>query len=183
MVDVNLIPKGYKKKKLEISTIFSKTGGVILVLIVLSLLLYGGLLIYKGKLNKNLDNVRSEIELLNQKRNPELENAIINLDKKLGILKDLFESHVYWSQLFTAIEELTITQAYFGNARLTFEDDKVNGIFSGNTLTYTALARQLLSFQEKSFTEKAKVSNISLSNEGGVDFDITVVFSKDILLK
>jgi len=183
MVDVNLIPKGYKKKKLEISTIFSKTGGIVLILVVLSLLLYGGLLIYKGKLNKDLDNVRNEIELLNQKRNPELETAIIDLDKKLGILKDLFEGHFYWSQLLTKIQDLTITQAYFDNARFTFSADKVNAIFTGNAITYTGLARQLLSFQQEPLTEEARVSNITLSNEGGVDFDITVVFSKDILLK
>ena len=183
MVDVNLIPKEYKKKKVEISTIFSKTGGVVLILIVLSLLLYGGLLIYKGKLNKSLDNIRNEIEILNQKKDPELWNAMLDLDEKLGTLKELFENHLYWSQLLTVIEELTITQAYFSDANFTFADDEVNGIFSGNALTYTALARQLLSFQEKSFTEKAKVSNIRLSNEGGVDFDIAVIFSKDILLK
>jgi len=183
MVDVNLIPKEYKKKKVKISTIFSKTGGGVLILIVLSLLLYGGLLIYKEKLNKDLDNTKNEIELLDQQRDPEIEAVIIDLDKKINILKDLFEGHFYWSQVLTKIEDLIISQAYFKNAKFTFLADKVNAVFTGNTLTYTGLARQLLSFQQEPLTEEARVSNIALSNEGGVDFNITVVFSKDILLK
>lgn len=182
MVEVNLIPKEYKKRKERLATIFSKTGGVVLVLLILSLLLYGGLLLYQNKLNKNLDSIKKEIEILEQKIDWDKGQAIIDLDKKLGILKDLFEDHLYWSKLFSKIEELTLPEAYFSEAKLIFSGDKVNVGLFGNTLTYTALARQMKSFQEESLVEKVKVSNISLSSEGGIKFDLEVIFSKDILL-
>lgn len=182
MVEVNLIPKEYKRRKEKISTVFSKTGGVVLALFVLSLLLYGGLLLYQSKLKKDLDNIKAEIVILEQKRDPEMEKSIIDLDKKLGVVKELFESHLYWSKLFSKIEESAIPEAYFSKGKVSFLEDKVNVGLSGNTLTYTTLAKQVISFQEDSLVEKVKISGISLANEGGIDFDLEIIFSKDILL-
>ncbi len=182
MVDVNLLPAEYKKRKEALKAIFSKTGGVVLVLLILSLLLYGGLLFYKSKINENLENIRDEIVSLDQKRDPEIEKVIIDLDKKLAVLKDLFEDHLYWSKLFDKIEQVTIPQVYFSQSRVNFLEDKIDVVFSGNASGYTNLARQILSFQEESMVESVRVSGISLTTEGGVGFDLSVNFSKEILL-
>jgi hypothetical protein len=183
MVDINLVPREYRRRGETLSAIFSKTGGGILVLLILSLLLYAGLLFYQASLNKNLTSVKNEINLLDQKRDPKTEEAIVNLDRKLSILKDLFESHLYWSNLFGKIEELTVPQVYFSNAQFNFLETKLTVLFSGNALTYTTLARQILSFQEDPLVEEATVSNLSLATEGGIEFGLAVTFSTDILLK
>jgi len=183
MVDINLVPIEYRRKGETLMFIFSKTGGGILILLILSLLLYAGLLFYQSKLNQDLNSIKNEITLLDQKRDPKTEEAIVNLDKKLGVLKDLFENHLYWSKLFTKIEELTVPQVYFSETRFNFLSDKVDILISGNALTYTVLARQILSFQQEPLVEKVSVSNISLATEGGIKFDLSVLFSKDILLK
>lgn len=186
MVDVDLIPKEYKRKREEISTIFSKLGGVVLILFILSLLLYGGLLLYQNRVNKNIDTIKEEISILeqeiNQTADKETKEGIIALDENLDILKLLFENHLYWSKLFSKIEKLTVPEAYFSEAKISFLEDKVNLIFSGNVLSYTILAKQMISFQEESSVENVKVSGISLSNEGGINFDLEIIFSKDILL-
>lgn len=183
MVDVNLIPKEYRKRKEKLSAIFSKTGGIALILFILSLLFYGGLLLYQGKLSENLESIKEEVMLLDQKRDPDTEKAIIDSDKRLEVLKELFEEHFYWSKIFSKIEELVVSEAYFSQSKLSFSEEMVDVSFAGNTLTYTTLARQILSFQEESSVEKVKVSGISLSSDGGIDFNLEVVFSKDILLK
>ena len=61
MPDVNLIPTEYKKKEKGVATIFSKTGGVVLILLILSLLLYCGRFFYHNKLNQELNNIKAEI--------------------------------------------------------------------------------------------------------------------------
>lgn len=183
MVDINLIPREYKEKRERFKVIFSKAGGIALILLILSLLFYGGLLFYQGKLQENLNNIKEEINLLNQKRDPETEKAIINLDKNLEILKELFEGHFYWSEVFTRIESLTVPEVYLSKAKLAFLPDEVSIIFSGNALTYTNIARQIVSFQEDPLVVGVKVGNISLGAEGGVTFDLSVIFSKDVLLK
>lgn len=182
MVDINLIPKEYRKKKQDILIVFSKTGGAIVILFVLSLLLYGGLLLYQNQAEADLNNIKEEIMNLYQSRDPEIESAIVNLDKKLGIVKELFDNHVYWSKLFNKIEGLTIPEVYFSDAKLNFSSEDVNVVFSGNALSYTVLARQVLSFQDDSLVEEVRVSGISLGTIGGIDFDLSIIFSKNILL-
>jgi len=181
MVEVNLIPKEYKEKKERIGTVFSKTGGIVLVLLILSLLLYGGLLFYQNKLNENLKDIREETINLDQRRDPETEGIIVDLDKKIEAVKGLFENHVYWSELFAKVEALTLPEVYFSGVNFEFSDN-AKLLLGGNALTYTTIARQMLSFQEDSSVEEVGISGISLSSDGGVDFDLEVIFSKDILL-
>ncbi len=181
MVEVNLIPKEYKEKKERIATIFSKTGGIVLALLILSLLLYGGLLLYQSKLDENLKSIKQEIVNLDQRRDPETEKIIVDLDKKIETIKGLFENHVYWSKLFAKAEALTLPEVYFSGVNFEFSNG-IRLLLAGNALTYTTIARQMLSFQEDSSVEGVKVSGISLSSEGGVDFDLEISFSKDILL-
>ena len=182
MVDVNLLPTEYKRRKEGLKAIFSKTGGITIVLLILSLLLYGGLLFYKSNLNENLENIKTETVVLDQRRDPEMEEVIIALDKKLAVLKDLFEEHLYWSKLFDKIEQLVVPQVSFSQATVNFLEEKIDTTFSGNASGYTNLARQILSFQEESTVEKVGVSGISLSTERGIDFELSVIFSEDILL-
>lgn len=184
MADINLIPKEYKGRRQKISAIFSKTGGVILVLLILSLILYGGLFLYEGNLRKDLDRIKQEITLLDQKRDPDIEQAIVDLDKKLGVLEELFKNHFYWSKLFNKIEELTAPQIYFSKANSDFsdEEEQVRINLSVNALNYITVARQMLVFQEDPLVEKIRLSEISLDREGGVDFDLEINFSKEILL-
>ena len=182
MVDVNLLPAEYKKRKGVLKIIFSKTGGAVLILVILSLLLYGGLLFYQNGLKEDLNAIKEEIAILDLKRDVEMETAIVDLDEKLGVLKGLFEDHLYWSRLLSKIEQLTIPRAYFSNAKVYLLNEKINITFSGNASSYTNLARQILSFQEEPFVESVKVSGISLSTRGGIDFSLLVIFSKNILL-
>jgi len=182
MVDINLIPREYKLKKEKFSGIVSRTVGAVFALFVLSLLIYGGLLLYQNKLNKDLGNTNQAIENLDIKRDFETEQIMVDLDKKLKVLKEMFENHFYWSDIVAKIEELTIPEVYFSDARLSLVEDKVSFGFSGNALTYTTLAKQIISFQEESDVKNIVVTGIALSSEGGIDFNLEITFSKDILL-
>ena len=99
MVDINLIPREYRERKERFKTIFSKTGGVILGLVILSLLFYGGLFLYQSNLKKNLKSIENEIIVMDSERNTELEKNIIDTDKRINLLKNLFQNHLYVAQL------------------------------------------------------------------------------------
>ena len=182
MVDVNLIPKEYRGRKESLGAIFSKTGGIVLALLILSLLFYGGLLFYSQKLNKNLNSAKQQIIDLNSKRSSQLEEAIIKTDKKLVLVENLFKKHFYWSQIFSAIEALTVPQIYFSETKMAFTEEKLNIVFSGNSPTYSALAQQMVSFNEEPLIEKVEVSNIALNDEKGIAFDLSIIFSQNALL-
>ena len=183
MVDINLIPREYRERKERFKTIFSKTGGAILSLVILSLLFYGGLFLYQSKLKKNLEGIRSEIDTLNNKRDAKIEKEIVDTDKRISLLKGLFQNHFYWSDLFKKIEELTIAEVYFSGAKFGFSLGKIEASLGGGTTSYTNLARQIISFQEEPLVEKVQVSGISLDEERGVKFNLSIIISKNILLR
>lgn len=183
MVDINLIPREYRERKLGIKAIFSKTIIIALAVLILGLLFYGGLLFYKKNLNKNLEAVNQEIFELEQERDPKTERAMVDLDKRINILKTLFENHFYWSNLFEKIQELTATQAFFTGAKVDLAEDKAKFSADGGTSTYTNLARQMKAFQDDSLVSSVRVTGISLDEKLGIKFNITVEFLKKILLK
>ncbi|MFZ5559667.1 MAG: hypothetical protein ACOZAL_02655 [Patescibacteria group bacterium] len=183
MVDINLIPREYREKKEGFKIIFSKATLIILTLIILSLLFYGGLLLYQKNLKNDWNNIKEEIRTLNSKRNPKIEKSMIDLDKKISDLKTLFENHLYWSSLFKKIEELTIPEVYFSQAKFNLSGVALELNLEGNTSTYTNLARQILSFQEDSFVKRTQVSGISLDEKTGLKFNLSITFSREILLE
>lgn len=182
MVDINLVPREYRRRKERFTKLFSKTGGWVLALLILSLLLYGGLLFYESRLNESLENIDEQIANLDIERDLEIEETMIDLDRKLKVLKGMFESHLYWSKLISKIEEATVSKVYFSDSNFILEEGGLKVTFPGNALSYTDLARQMVSFQEESAVKSVTVSGIALSEEGGIDFDFKVIFSKDILL-
>jgi len=182
VVDINLIPKEYKRKGLNLANIFSKTGGIVLILLILSLLVFGGLFLYSQLLNKKLDNIKQEKSDLESRRDSQTELTIEKIGKKLDLVENLFKEHLYWSKLFSEIEKAVVPQVYFSESKFNFIDEEVNLLLAGKARTYTAVAQQMVSFKENSSIEKIEVSNISLSESGGIDFDLSISFSKSVLL-
>ena len=182
MVDINLIPKEYREKRKGLKNVFSKTTIIVLVFVILSLFFYGGLFLYKRNLNKSLEALNQEILILDQKRDLKTEQAMIDLDRRINVLKKIFENHFYWSDLLGKIEDLTIPEVYFNGAKIAISQDGVTFNSTGTTLTYTSLARQILILQEDKLIKDVKVSAISLTDNMGIKFDVLVDFSKDILL-
>jgi hypothetical protein len=182
MAEINLVPIEYRERRERWKKVFSKTTFLILFLVILSLLLYGGTIIYKKKLSTNLESIKQEISLLATKRMPDTEEAIIDLDAKISILKEAFQAHTYWSEVFKKIEALTMQDVYFSDAKFTLEEDKISFQSSAFTDTYTSLAKQMLRFQEEPLTQKVEISGIALSEEGGIEFDLLSVFPSEVLL-
>lgn len=182
MTDINLVPAEYRKKRMGLGAIFSKTVGIILVLLILSLLVYGGLLIYKKSLTQERNNLDKKISDLESKRDSKLENAIYKSDKKLISVENLFKNHFYWSNVFVKIEQLVVPRAYFTDAKTNIVDASVSLILTGKSNTYTDLAKQMVSLEEDALVEKIELSDIKSNEGGGIEFVLTILVSKPILI-
>ena len=183
MADISLIPKDYKTKT-KIKLTFSKAGIFIGGLIILSLLFYGGLLIYNGFLNKQFEQVQTQIEEANKQRDLEFEEEAVLLDKSLKGLKEILKNHLYWSNLLSKIENLTLSQVNFSkfSGQLN-KNNSVDLIFSGKAPGYSLLAKQMVSFNEDGSVSSLDVSELSLGTKGGIEFELNINLPKDILLK
>jgi len=192
MADINLIPKEYKKRRVAISAIFSKAVGLVLGLLILSLLVYGGLLIYKNKVQKQFDGINQEISRLDSMRNKEKEVSIYNASKKINLVEGLFKEHLYWSKIFTRLEGAVNPQVYFGNSKFSIVGGEVSVQLSGIAQTYTALAKQMvglkmdpsdtLTSSSDPLVLKVDLTKTNLNEKGGIEFEMSVLFDKNILI-
>ena len=55
-------------------------------------------------------------------------------------------------------------------------------ILTGNATTYTALAKQMVGFKEDPLVEKINLTKTALSETGGISFDFSIIFKRDILI-
>jgi len=183
MADISLIPKKYKAG-FSFKTIFSKIGVFMTVLVLLSLLIYGGLFFYGKSLKVNLEDLKIQAEELNKKRDVDFEKEVILLEKALGNLKIVLKNHLYWSNLFSKLEQLTVPQLSFSDFRGTIESDgSISLSLEGNVPGYTYLAKQMVSLGQEELVSNIEVSSINLGTKGGIEFVLNINFLKDILLK
>ena len=184
MSDISLIPKEYKKTKIGFGRVISKIGVIAIILVILALLAYGGLLFYSSKMEENINSIQAQIKELNQQRDEEFEKEVVATDKALKNLKTIFKNHLYWSNIFSTIEELTVPELGFTGFSGNLSGSSSATIsLAGRTSGYTYLAKQMVSFQENDSISGIVVSGISLSTEGGIEFVLNINFSEDILLQ
>lgn len=182
--DIGLIPKGYGKEKAGFKTIFSKIGILLIGLLVLSLVVYGSLLYYNKSLTNQLSELQTQTEEINKQRDTEFEGKVISLEAALNSLNKILKNHLYWSNVFSKFESLTLPQVNFSNFSANLKDDgSVNLTLSGSASGYTYLAKQLVSFSQDELVSNIGLSGISLGTEGGISFGLSVEFLGDILLK
>ncbi len=181
--EISLIPKDYKGQ-LGAKTIFSKVGILALVLVILTLLIYGGLNFYGQSLDKQLNDIKSQLEETNKQRDVAFEKEVISLEKSLKNLKILLKNHIYWSDFFAKLENLVVPQVSFSNFKAEFKDDKsINLTLKGRTSSYTQLAKQMASFGQEPLVSDITVSGITIGAQGGVEFTLNINLLKDVFLK
>ena len=182
--EISLIPGEYKGKKRIISTLISKWSVLVIILIMLSLLIYGGLIFYKKELEKDLSSFQDVVDELNKKRDKDFEERAMSLDGALKDLKVILKNHVYWSDLFSKLETLTVPEVVFSEFDSALEKDgSIKTELKGQTAGYTYLAKQIRSFEQEQVISGVEIEKISLGTEGGIEFNMTVIFEKDVLLK
>jgi len=181
MSEISLIPKNYKGKT-ELGTIFSKIGILILVLVIISLSVYAGLFFYEKSLNKQVEKIQSQIEEINKQRDIEFEKETISLEKNLKELKIILKNHLYWSNIFSKIENLVVPQVIFSKLEGdTKSDGSADLTLEGKTLGYTYLAKQMVSFSQDDMVSNVEVSKINVADQGGIEFNLNINFIKNIL--
>jgi Tfp pilus assembly protein PilN len=186
MQSINLIPQQEvqeqtKSKLVKFSTVFS----IILLIVVAGASFY---FFYNSKqlenrienLDKEILNIQREIESLS-----DIEVIARNLDKKFNVLKELFDSRVYYSKLLSEIDlrrpEGLRVQTFAVRA-----DDELN--ISGNGNNYIVISDYTKNLLQEQFGESeisrpfesVSLQSVSLDNkDNSANFSIVVKFRPD----
>jgi len=180
--EISLIPKEHKKEGI-LAIIVSRLGILAIISVILSLSVYGGLNFYKKGLQDDLVSLKNQARELNQQRDKNFEEEVKSLDQTLKDLKIILKNHIFWSKLFSLIEELAVPQVAFSEFSGSLAKDGPLIKVLGETSGYTYLAKQIRSLEQHALISAPKVGNISLSTKGGIEFELIINFAKDILKK
>lgn len=185
-LDVNLIPEDVLVK-LEPKAKLKQLGLVLGVLIILVGSSYGYLLYKQSQISGKIEGVKKEIASVEQEiiGLESVRKEASSIKKKVDSINLILNSHIYWSQFLTLLEQYTLPKVYYTN---------LAGNVAGKvTLTAKApdlktLSNQYVIFQNaEDFVESVVIENAvtSAKEEGGesVDFSISLTIKPEIFYK
>lgn len=154
----------------------------LIIVLILVLMVYAGLLIYeKVFLKKQIDKISSaNAQLTLEERIADIKK-VIKTDRKLDLLNQLLNSHIYFSQFFKFLEDNTLSKIYFNKFSASLAGQTVS--LSGKAASYSELAKQIKTFSEQKEINKVDVSDITLLPDGRVSFSMNFNFDKSLLLR
>jgi hypothetical protein len=168
MVNINL-KIDHTEEKREISPI---TGGIILgAVLVLLLIAYGGILLYRSSLNKkiaaaNLD-YSSKVETFKAGK----AKNVFDFQNRLNNLISLNAEKEQTMEALENIEKSIVSDAYIDTLEYDKDKGEIKMLLSARN--YNGMARQLLSFKKSGYYSDIEVKG-SEFKEGRVSFPITL---------
>ncbi|MDE2399599.1 MAG: hypothetical protein KGL67_01130 [Patescibacteria group bacterium] len=144
------------------------------------LLASGALYFYKGIMTRNIEGMKANLHLAEQRFEPSKITELQKLDKRLGAANQVLSKHIAITPIFQALQAVTMKSVSFTNFSYDFGEganSKINIKMSGVTLGYSNLALQSDLFAKNKNFINPVFSNLTLNDKGNVAFDLN--FSVD----
>jgi hypothetical protein len=177
----SFIPKQPIREEKAVSTSsrsFSLVNFIAIVVFFGSLAAGGGLYFYKGIIQTNIQAMNVSLTKAKAAFEPGLITDLQVLDKRLNSSKEILGNHISISPIFRSIESLTLKSVRFSKFSYEIPKDtkKIEVTMSGQTSGqggYRSIALQSNKLAENKYFEDIIFSNLSLTQTGGVSFDLT----------
>lgn len=183
MPDISLLPKEYA---VEAAAPKGSRSLIIFSSLIFfgALFAWGGIYFYTAQLEKQINDANARVEEIKntslkdrQQRVEEIKSA----SEKLKNFKGVLDGHVYISNIFKTVEDLTLKTVYFNKFELDSKEATLS--LSGVADTYDTFTKQFsyLKYQDK-IIRKIDVESVSLTKEG-VEFSFEASLNRNVLLK
>lgn len=156
---------------------------VLLLVIIIEIVLYAGMLIFQKRIDQNIlgsEQALAEIDFDIQNTEDQRTEAVL-AQKRLSNLSILLDAHLYWTQFFSELEGVTLTQAQISSLQVGFNESKL--VLAGVVPDYTQLAKFLTGLERSEYVRQVDLesSGSSDSEIAGVSFNVEVIFDNKIL--
>lgn len=108
----------------------------------------------------------------------ELEEEILDYKKKIEDFSSLFENHILNTKFFDFIENKVHPQVFFSEINLDSKNSSLN--LNGVTDSFLSLGQQISVFRKEELIKELVLSNISISEKGGIEFNLTISFEEEL---
>jgi hypothetical protein len=170
-----IIPREYKEKSFDFS--FLSLLAVILFLAsFLSYFLFYFLTSSSEKKIRELEQKREESKTQEQLK---LEEEIKLYRRKLKDVEILLKEHSFSSRFFELLEKTVHPQIVFKKSSLDTISQKA--ILEGLADNFYVLGQQIMIFEKEPLISKTHLSNLTISNDGKVNFSLEILFNPQFL--
>jgi short subunit fatty acids transporter len=127
---------------------------------------------------KEISQIEEKISVLKTPGIKKTEEEVSKYQKKISDFSKLIKGYLFYSKIFSYLEQKTHKQIYFSKMDLDFENSTIS--LSGKSPNFSVLAQQLEVFRGDPFL-KTQLKELDLGKEGKADFKIEITFDKSIL--
>lgn len=131
---------------------------------------------------KNSKEVLAELEKsLESSKTSEridLENEVLNFQKKIKDFSQLINQHLETSKIFEVLQRNCHPKVWFSQFNLDAKESKVS--VSGETQNFESLGQQLLIFQDENLIKKVNLEQALITKEGKIKFSLILFLDPQI---
>lgn len=172
---IQLMPGNYKrqgniksKNTYSFLRILEPKAGLILIvcmiLLILSVLAWSVLWLQSNSLINQKQLIEAQIQELQDHRDVDLENTLIELDDGITMLDSVLKERIYPVNIFSVLESLVLPEVVFSDFNSDILKAKVG--IQVTASNYNKLAEQMVVFEEDERIKNVEFSGINLSGEG-----------------
>jgi hypothetical protein len=135
---------------------------------------------YLTSLNDELGVLDEQVSGIEQRRDKDAESDVKTLNSQLALIGNLLDGHVFWTEGFDRMEDLTVPQLRF----VSMNADAAKGEIAARVqaTSYSELAKQISSYFADDAIESVDVSGITLLGTGQVEASLLIKFNKSKFL-
>lgn len=157
---------------------------VAFILFIISLVLAGGVYLYRDSLSKRVDEMKLSLDRAQNIFEKSLLEDLELLDKRIEAASVILKDHIAVSPIFQVLQDITLPTVRYID--FTYEIDTVNSnvvhvYMTGEAVSYDAITLQAELFSDNRFIRNPIFSNFSLDTTGNVDFDLTFDVSRSLV--
>jgi uncharacterized membrane protein len=180
----SFIPKGpvvqqqiFKKKGLGWS------GMLVVLLLIISLVGAIGLYAYKIIIKKDIQNLESQLAGDEQNIDTKTINEMVQFEKKMQVTETIVKKHQIISNFLTALSSSTVSTVQFAEMNYAnLKEGELSVNLHGKAADYSSVALQENVFYQNRYFKSISFSNLTLSDDGKVSFDIALSVDPQIAI-
>ncbi len=152
------------------------------LLLLLSGLIYGGMILYRNSLKQQVDVLSDSLERAKATFEFPLINELFNVSEKIKVSKVLLEQHKTIAPIFDFLEKSTLKDVRFKSFKYSFLKDKELIIsMEGMAKSYSSLALQGKAFEEEKNIKTVSFSGLNLGDKGAINFKVTLALDPSFI--
>jgi len=135
---------------------------------------------YLTSVEDELASLDEQVMGIEARRDKDAEHDVMTLNSQLSLIGNLLEDHIFWTEGFDTIEDLTVPRLSF--ISLTADSSKDEIAARVRAANHSELAKQVASFFADEAIKDVSVSGITLSPSGQVEASLLITFDKNKFL-